>query len=166
MGATGNDNPAKAQARALGLKRYFDGSACPRGHVAERYVGNSNCVVCLRGRVIDWVTVNAEKAKYQPGRYPHTEKRRMQGRKYRGLPNPTRPETKLCECCKKPPGKRGLHLDHDHVTGRFRGWLCHKCNNSIGMLGDNIGGVKAAIEYLRRAWAHSQQDRDVQGAVA
>jgi hypothetical protein len=44
-----------------------------------------------------------------------------------------------------------LHLDHCHVTGSFRGWLCGKCNTGLGMLGDNIAGLKAAIAYLERA---------------
>ncbi len=31
-----------------GLKRYFTGLACLRGHVAERYVLNGGCVECMR----------------------------------------------------------------------------------------------------------------------
>lgn len=34
------------EARALGLKRYFTGEPCKRGHVAERYVVNKDCVAC------------------------------------------------------------------------------------------------------------------------
>lgn len=66
-----------------------------------------------------------------------------------GLPEPTRPEPPLCECCNQPSeAKRGLHLDHDHVTGAFRGWLCHHCNTGIGLLGDNRLGVSFALAYL------------------
>ena len=35
-------------------------------------------------------------------------------------------------------------------TGKFRGWLCHKCNTGIGMLGDSLGAVSKAVEYLKR----------------
>lgn len=33
-------------AAALGLKRYFTGKPCPKGHVAERYTGKRSCVAC------------------------------------------------------------------------------------------------------------------------
>ena len=71
-------------------------------------------------------------------------------RKAAGLPEPTRPCPALCERCGKPPQRRAMHLDHDHTTGRFRGWLCHKCNVGIGLLGDNIEGLQSAIEYLQK----------------
>lgn len=33
-------------AKALGLKRYFTGSPCVRGHVSERYTGSKMCISC------------------------------------------------------------------------------------------------------------------------
>jgi hypothetical protein len=79
------------------------------------------------------------------------EKYRAMGRKSRGLPLPTRPAPQLCECCGKPERpERGICLDHDHPSGKFRGWLCHKCNTAIGALGDNWQGVYAALDYLFR----------------
>lgn len=41
------------------------------------------------------------------------------------------------------------HLDHCHTTGVFRGLLCSKCNNGLGMLGDSIASLEKAIEYLK-----------------
>lgn len=67
------------------------------------------------------------------------------------------PKDGRCECCGHVPplGKRGrgtffggLHLDHNHKTGGFRGWLCRACNNGIGNLGDDIAGLQVAIAYL------------------
>ena len=71
------------------------------------------------------------------------------GRKYRGLPEPTRPQPKFCELDGRPlePGK--VHLDHCHVTGKFRGWLCNRCNLALGHFGDSIVGLQRAIAYLR-----------------
>lgn len=36
----------RAEAKALGLKRYFTGKPCKRGHVAERYSNDQSCVSC------------------------------------------------------------------------------------------------------------------------
>ena len=41
---------SKEVAKANGLKYYWTGEACPLGHVTFRYVGNGNCVSCVRRR--------------------------------------------------------------------------------------------------------------------
>jgi len=38
---------SRADAVAHGLKRYFTGKACLRGHYAERYVSDSKCSMCV-----------------------------------------------------------------------------------------------------------------------
>jgi hypothetical protein len=43
-----------------------------------------------------------------------------------------------------------LCLDHNHETGKFRGWLCDNCNTGIGKLGDTVEGLERAIAYLKR----------------
>jgi hypothetical protein len=76
--------------------------------------------------------------------------KRDYNRRYLGYPEPTRPCPDVCECCSGPfTGKKGPHLDHDHQTGRFRGWLCSRCNLGIGALGDTESGVSNALKYLR-----------------
>jgi hypothetical protein len=59
---------------------------------------------------------------------------------------PTRPA--VCDLCGRPPGKRALHLDHDHVTGEFRGWLCSRCNVGLGQFGDDPKLLQKAMMYL------------------
>jgi hypothetical protein len=67
----------------------------------------------------------------------------------RGIPDPTRSMPARCECCNGPPNAVGvLCIDHDHVTGTFRGWLCSKCNMGIGLLGDDREGLSLAQAYL------------------
>lgn len=58
----------RAQARAQGLKRYFTGLPCSRGHVAERQVCNLTCLECDREK---------HRAAYDP------EKNRENGRRWR-----------------------------------------------------------------------------------
>ena len=55
-----------------------------------------------------------------------------------------------CAICESIfPGKKGsFHVDHNHVTKKVRGLLCHKCNVGIGCLRDNIAILKQAISYL------------------
>lgn len=43
---------------------------------------------------------------------------------------------------------RGLHLDHDHLTGLVRGLLCGQCNKGLGMLRDSVKLLENAIGYL------------------
>lgn len=78
------------------------------------------------------------------------ERMRSYYRKKKGIPAATRPCPELCENCEQPPGKRGMHLDHDHDTGAFRGWLCGRCNMGLGALGDSIATIERILAYLRR----------------
>ena len=57
---------------------------------------------------------------------------------------------KECECCGQS-SEKSLVVDHCHNTLRFRGWLCEQCNHGIGKLGDNLEGVKKAVEYLEKS---------------
>ena len=52
-----------------------------------------------------------------------------------------------CDCCGKTTDE--VVFDHDHKTFEHRGWLCHQCNQGIGLLGDNISGLQKAVRYLK-----------------
>ena len=62
------------------------------------------------------------------------------------------PVPKVCHCCGKAPDpnsfRNKLQLDHDHITGEFRGWICDNCNVSLSRAGDTIEGVKNLLTYL------------------
>lgn len=60
----------------------------------------------------------------------------------------------LCAVCGKSCEVNAvLSVDHCHTTGKIRGLLCNKCNTGIGLLGDNIEGVQAALDYLKASIA-------------
>jgi hypothetical protein len=68
--------------------------------------------------------------------------------KYGAANSAVRPS--LDDCCEICGSKERLVFDHDHQTGKHRGWLCHKCNRLLGQANDNIKILEAAIAYLKR----------------
>jgi 5-methylcytosine-specific restriction endonuclease McrA len=51
----------RVDARAFGLKKFFTGKPCCRGHIAERYI-NGGCVPCALAKAAVWHEVNPERA--------------------------------------------------------------------------------------------------------
>ena len=55
-----------------------------------------------------------------------------------------------CGICGANSSSRGkLCLDHDHESGRIRGFLCTECNLALGYLRDDPELLRRAIEYLQ-----------------
>lgn len=57
-----------------------------------------------------------------------------------------------CAICRRPERTARNHLlsiDHDHVTGQFRGLLCSHCNRATGLFGDDPEIIDAAARYVR-----------------
>ena len=61
-----------------------------------------------------------------------------------------------CQCCHKDTVD--LVVDHCHLTGNFRGWLCRNCNTGIGKLGDTRESLVAALNYLLRSETYNNGD--------
>jgi len=57
-----------------------------------------------------------------------------------------------CPICKKTTiaGISKIVLDHNHHTGKVRGYLCESCNTGIGRFDDNPNVVKNAIKWLKK----------------
>jgi hypothetical protein len=64
----------------------------------------------------------------------------------------------LCDICGQPPADRDgtprksrrLCIDHDHLTGKFRGLVCRNCNLALGFMNDNPKWLIEAANYLER----------------
>lgn len=73
---------------------------------------------------------------------------RARDRRRKGMPAPTRSEPTHCESCGDLPDRDTLCMDHNHLTGEFRGWLCHRCNSGIGLFNDEPARLRKAATYL------------------
>lgn len=54
----------------------------------------------------------------------------------------------VCFICRSDGGKRGLVVDHDHATGRFRALLCSTCNTGLGLFRDSPHLLMVAAVYI------------------
>lgn len=78
----------------------------------------------------------------------------------------------LCAICHQSETV-ALSVDHNHQTGAVRGLLCGNCNRMIGLAGEDIARLLAAVAYLekhspehlgRQLLAHIQSSRQDQAA--
>ena len=63
-----------------------------------------------------------------------------------------------CPCCGqteqeikatgKFPDRTVWCLDHNHATGKFRGWICNDCNRIAGISKDNVGLLRIIADYI------------------
>lgn len=61
-----------------------------------------------------------------------------------------------CAICRAAP-EESLVVDHCHGTGRVRALLCHRCNVSIGLFGDNAATISKAAAYVAH---HAEKHRE------
>src|ERR1035437_957753 len=54
----------------------------------------------------------------------------------------------LCKICSVDLHNKKPHLDHCHLTGVIRGYLCHNCNCGLGQFDDSVELLTNAIGYL------------------
>lgn len=56
-----------------------------------------------------------------------------------------RPRADKCDICSKD---EMTVFDHCHATGNFRGWICDRCNKTLGLVYDDINLLRKLISYL------------------
>jgi hypothetical protein len=61
-----------------------------------------------------------------------------------------RPISEKCDACgSEAQGyKNRMCYDHDHLTNKFRGWICERCNLILGHAKDSPSVLLALANYL------------------
>ncbi|WNI19174.1 endonuclease VII domain-containing protein [Actinacidiphila sp. ITFR-21] len=146
------EDAVKACAKCGESKRVADFSLSRRATDTSNAVYKSVCKACASAAARRWFADNPERTAANKRRY-NLEQYGITVEDYERL---LQEQGGVCAICKKPEtsARQGkviqLPVDHCHATGRVRGLLCHRCNRAIGLLGDDIDLLKAAIGYLER----------------
>ncbi len=61
------------------------------------------------------------------------------------IKNAPRPKPESCEVCGRLDR---ICFDHNHKNGKFRGWLCFKCNIALGMVDDSYDILISLSKYI------------------
>lgn len=80
-----------------------------------------------------------------------------------------RPQPEYCELHEamilEPKTKTSTHADHHHVTGKYRGWICHNCNTKvlpiIDYMRDNGSTADEIKDFLNLAVDYAFTDGQV-----
>lgn len=71
-----------------------------------------------------------------------------------------------CATCRTPfrPGRYGLHVDHDHVTGQVRALLCGHCNGALGWAREDPFLLRTLAAYLDYHAERQMPQREIAAA--
>lgn len=92
-------------------------------------------------RAAKWRAANPEGQRAAESLSAVTRLRRLE--KAAGRPRPGH-----CEVCGEL--HRWICFDHDHSTGKFRGWICDRCNKVLGHVYDRPSVLRLLADYLER----------------
>jgi len=115
-------------------------------------IGKRKCYIC--GNVYLLNKENFKKNKHQPRGFSYEckkcDKERDRGnsrilRRQEKIAGRKKPER--CEIC---GSTENVCFDHDHETGEFRGWICHKCNSVLGYMKDSKELLIKMVDYLKK----------------
>ncbi len=76
----------RAEAKALGLKRFFPDEPCKNGHVCERWMGDGKCVECKRQIIKRWENANRERLRNSKRRWRENNPESVKGSYKKGRP--------------------------------------------------------------------------------
>jgi hypothetical protein len=125
-----------------------------QAYAREYYAKNREAILAAtRTSAEAWAKANPEARKEHKRRYREKNRLQLKTAQWRQsleeMAGRPRPET--CEACGGPPDhKKGLHFDHCHTNGHFRGWICRSCNLALGNVQDDPIRLLKLVAYLKR----------------
>jgi 5-methylcytosine-specific restriction endonuclease McrA len=151
------------QARAAGLRHYFTGVPCKRGHIDKRHTSNGSCLKCdqEKQRVAQWHKHNQEQHNANSRRW--AEKNRTKFRETKRLSNNRR------RAQKHQSGGTHTAADLAEIL-KAQGNRCSYCRTSFDLVKKQVdhivplslGGTngRANLQYLCRSCNQSKNARD------
>jgi hypothetical protein len=129
--------------RVYTMERYYKRKAaglCPQCGREKDTVSGFYCVLCRTKKSAAWRPTDKKKWKPRKLLRAHPDRKDVCG-----------------SCRNPPPPGQHLFIDHCHLSGRVRGFLCNSCNAGLGFFYDDPNRLKLAIKYLAR-WAQADLD--------
>lgn len=141
---------SRTEAIARGLKRFFEGKACIRGHVSERYTRNRGCVQCDYLRCEKYRAENSEtiRAKNRKYYYGDIEKAHEQRAAYQR----NHPELMRAKSAERYAAKlqripswvdmneiRAIYNEAHRITSETN--IPHEVDHIVPLLGEKVSGL-------------------------
>lgn len=134
------NNPEKVLEQA---RRYRKKHPETNKKAKEKYRSNNLDLVRERDRKAQ---ENSRRNNPQAQRIRYENWRARKEAKLWDLAGRPRPET--CELC--DGNDYPIVFDHCHKLGHFRGWLCDRCNKTLGIVKDSIDLLRKMADYLEK----------------
>jgi hypothetical protein len=134
-------------------KTYAEFSLSRKETASQNAVYRSDCKECCATRARAWFDDNAQRANETRRRHHLKKSYGLTVAEYEKI---LKEQGGVCAICNKPERMKRegkalrMPVDHDHLTGKLRGLLCHTCNRAIGLLQDDVIVLRRAISYLLR----------------
>jgi 5-methylcytosine-specific restriction endonuclease McrA len=159
----------RPQARAAGVKQYFNGKPCPKGHLFQRYTRSGTCIFCELSRAQRpydeakrlywlawrhsesgklWAAANAEKSKARTRNRRAKQRASSGSHTAREIADLLRGQRGRCAYCRRQVGKN-YHVDH--IVSVAKGGANDRRNLQITCALCNMSkGERDPIDHAKR----------------
>ena len=127
-----SEEPASKICRACGIEKSIESFAKNQFGKNNRVLRRPVCRDCYSKKV----KINPEEKKIYESKHPR----------------PKLGEEFACPVCNRKFVRKfqnDVVLDHSHVDGGVRGWVCSSCNTSIGKFYDDPSILQRAIDWIK-----------------